>query len=115
MHLSLYPRLCDGDAYQRFITAHPVAAVYFSGPDCAVCRALAPKLTEALARHFPELMLAWVDCAASPALAAQNQVFSVPLLVVYFAGQEAVRQARGFSVTGLCRELERPYRLFFPS
>ncbi|MEN8179918.1 MAG: thioredoxin family protein [Pseudomonadota bacterium] len=94
-----------------FIRSHPICAVYFSGPDCAVCEALKPKLLELLQQRFLKLVLGEVDCAASPSLAAQQVVFSIPTLIVYFEGKEGIRKSRSFSLTELATELERPYSI----
>ncbi len=107
------PILRSVDELNGFLQQHPAAAVYFSGPDCGVCKVLKPKLLTLLQAQFPALALAEVDCAAAPELAAQQTVFSIPTLVVYFDGSELLRKARNFSPAQLADELERPYALFF--
>ncbi len=94
-----------------FISSHPVCAVYFSGPDCTVCKALKPKLFDLLAHRFPQLVIGEVDCAASPQLAAQQIVFTIPTLIVYLNGKEGIRKSRSFSLNELVTELERPYSI----
>ncbi len=87
--------------------------MYFSGPDCAVCQVLKPRVIALLQREFPRIAVALVDCAAAPELAAQQSVFAVPTLTVYFDGQELLRLARNFSPAQLAEALERPYALYF--
>ena len=99
-------------ALDEFVGTHPVAAVYFSSPDCQVCHVLKPKLRELLAARFPRLAWAEVDCAAHPEPAAQQQVFAVPTLVIYFDGHEAIRKSRNIAPAALVAEMERPYGLF---
>lgn len=99
--------------FNAFLQQHPAAAVYFSSPDCAVCQVLKPRVLELLRRDYPRLAVAVVDCAAAPELAAQQQVFAVPMLLVCFDGQELLRLARNFSPAQLAEALERPYALFF--
>jgi thioredoxin-like negative regulator of GroEL len=96
----------------RFIQAHPLCAIYFSGPDCAVCESLKPKLFALLGQRFPQLELAEVDCALSPQLAAQHTVFSLPTLIIYLDGREGIRKVRNFSLAELAAELQRPYSIF---
>ena len=98
--------------FTEWLILHPLCAVYFSGPDCSVCAALKPKLFELLQHRFPKLVLAEVDCAVSPDLAAQQMVFTIPTLIVYFDGREAIRKVRSFSLGQLSGELERPYGIF---
>lgn len=95
-----------------FIRSHPICAVYFSGPDCAVCRTLKPKLFDLLQQKFPALVIGEVDCSASQQLAAQQTVFTIPTLLVYFDGKEGIRKSRSFSLSELANELARPYGIF---
>lgn len=101
------------DPFQAFLQQQPAAAVYFSGPDCSVCQVLKPKVLALLEQHFPQLALAEVDCSRASELAAQQSVFTVPTLVIYFDGRELLRKVRNFSLRELADELERPYALFF--
>lgn len=106
-------RLAQEQDLHAFVQRQPLCAIYFSSPDCAVCQALRPKLLELLHRGFPRLALAEVDCRDTPALAAQEGVFSVPTLIVYVEGREGLRKARAFALGELARELRRPYQLLF--
>lgn len=99
--------------FAEFVRQNPVAAVYFSGPDCAVCQVLKPRIVALLQQEYPRVAVALVDSAAAPELAAQQSVFAVPTLMVYFDGQEMLRLARNFSPAQLAEALERPYALFF--
>ena len=38
-------------------------------------------------------------------------VFTIPTLIVYLYGREAMRKTRSFSLTELLRELERTYSI----
>jgi thiol-disulfide isomerase/thioredoxin len=105
--------LSDTVALVGFIHAHPMCAVYFSAPGCAVCKALKPKLIYMLAERFPEIALGEVDCALSPATAAEYSVFTIPTLTVFTLGKESLRKSRSFGLAGLASELERPYSLVF--
>jgi thioredoxin-like negative regulator of GroEL len=93
------------------VRSHPVCAVYFSGPNCAVCEALKPKLFNLLQSRFPALVLGEVDCAKSPRLAGQQSVFTIPTLIVYLDGREGLRRSRSFSLAELASQLERPYSI----
>lgn len=104
--------LNQASEHSAFIHRHPLCAVYFSGPNCAVCEALKPKLFELFETRFPELALAEVDCSASPQLAGQQSVFTIPTLIVYLEGREGLRESRSISLGELTEALERPYRIF---
>ena len=95
------------------ITREPAVLAYFSTPDCRVCQALRPRVTELLAREFPRLRGLYVDCAASPEAAAQYQVFAVPTLIGFFEGREWFRKGRSVGLDELRAALGRPYGLLF--
>lgn len=97
--------------FTGFIQRHPICAVYFSGPDCSVCKRLKPKLFEMLNERFPAVAIGEVDCAVSPQLAAQQVVFSIPAMTIYIEGRETIRKLRSFSPSELALELERPYTI----
>lgn len=99
--------------FSAFLQQNGAAAVYFSSPDCAVCAVLKPRVLACLAAEFPRIALGLVDCAAAAELAAQQSVWAVPTLTVYFDGQEALRLSRNFSPAQLVGQLERPYALYF--
>lgn len=104
-------KLTSEGEFSDFIRSHPICAVYFSGPDCAVCEALKPKLFEMLQHRFPKLVVGEVDCATTTQLAAQQIVFTIPTLIVYFDGKEGIRKSRSFSLSELAMELQRPYSM----
>jgi thioredoxin-like negative regulator of GroEL len=108
----MFRKLSTTDDFTEWLNRHPLCAVYFSAPDCSVCEALKPKLHGLLQQRFPQLALGEVDCAACRELAAQQMVFTIPTLIVYFDGREGIRKVRSFSLGELAAELERPYGIF---
>lgn len=104
-------KLVSEGEFSDFTRSHPICAVYFSGPDCAVCEALKPKLFEMLQHRFPKLALGEVDCATTPQLAAQQIVFTIPTPLAYFDGKEGIRKSRSISLPELAAELQRPYSI----
>lgn len=97
---------------EAFIGGHALAAVYFSTPQCSVCHVLKPRLLQLFERRFPAIAVAEVDCVGSPKVAAQQQVFAVPTLIVYIEGRENIRRSRNFSPAEVEQVLARPYALF---
>ena len=86
---------------------------YFTSTDCNVCKVLLPRVRELLASKFPRLKLHVVDIASNREIAGKYQIFTVPVVLVYFEGREFTRKVRNFSVQELEKEIERPYKLFF--
>ncbi|WP_303906967.1 thioredoxin family protein [Thiohalomonas denitrificans] len=105
--------LTSSQQFDAFIEANPAVLIYFSSPGCGVCNALKPRVRAMVEEEFPELMLAEVDCEASPELAAQHGVFAVPTVTVWFEQHEITRKSRAFSVGELQMEMERPYAMMF--
>jgi len=105
--------LTDAAAVDAFLRTGDMCAVYFTGADCGVCKALKPKLVEMLAERFPQLVFGEVDCAETPDLAAMHSVFTVPTLIVFTRGKESLRRSRSFGIGELAAQLERPYSLLF--
>ena len=105
------PAVEGPEALDQAIATSPAVLLYFSGPDCAVCDALRPRVAELMVRRFPHMRVISVDCATWPALAARHQVFAVPAVLGFFDGREWVRKGRGFALAELEAALARPYDL----
>jgi thioredoxin-like negative regulator of GroEL len=97
----------------HLVRTEPALAVYFGAHDCNVCQAMRPRVWSLLGEAFPRCTRAYVDATAQRETAAQLGVFSVPTLICFFDGQEALRLVRNFSLTELRTALARPYHLYF--
>ena len=51
--------------------------VLFGGAHCGVCQAIRPRIERMVAQSFPQVAMAYVDCAEAPAVCAQHGVFSL--------------------------------------
>ena len=98
--------------FNSFTTTN-TAAVYFSTPECNVCKVLKPKLIEMLEQEFPKISFAYANVAESKELAAQQNIFSVPTILFFFEGKEYIRKARFVNLEELSSELERIYSIYF--
>lgn len=87
--------------------------VLFGGAHCNVCQVIKPKITELLAHEFPRVEMVYVDCEAQQDLCAQEGVFSLPVVRVYFGGQRIGEWVRTFSLGQLREAMQRPYALYF--
>ncbi len=74
--------------FKIFLNTNPTAAVYFNIPDCNVCKALKLKYKELLNDEFPKISFAYVNVLDIKELAAQNSVFTDPIIVFFFDGKE---------------------------
>ena len=109
----MYKDLFQIDEFNDFIKSNSAALIYFSTPGCNVCKVLKPKTLEFINKNFPLIKPAYVDCEKAKELAAQNGVFTVPVIVIYLEGKEFIRKSRNVNIAELKDELKRPYSLFF--
>ncbi|MGD9327767.1 MAG: thioredoxin family protein [Cyclobacteriaceae bacterium] len=90
-------------------------AIYFTSPECNVCKVLKPKVRELIDQKFPKMDLHFIDISENPMTAAEFQVFTVPVILIYFEGQEYIRKVRNIGLFELEKEISRPYELLFES
>ena len=95
------------------ISKNNALLVYFYSDSCAPCVALRPKVTELLAREFPQMTLAMVDAAEYQKTAASFNAFSLPVLVIFFEGKEYRRFSKYVSMSELEVSIRRVYDLYF--
>lgn len=101
------------ETLSQMVAKAPAVLLYFSTPDCNVCRALQPKVGTLLDAEFPKMQAVYIDCAECPDIAASYGVFSVPTVLAYFEAREWVRKGRSLSLSELHEALARPYALLF--
>lgn len=86
--------------------------VYFGSVVCGVCNALKPKIEKMLSR-YPLINDVQVDVDKSPEIAASSSMFTIPGIILFIEGREAIREARFISVPDLDEKISRYYELFF--
>lgn len=87
--------------------------LYFSHKQCGVCHVLRPKVEELVKEVFSKLTFSYVDVEELPAIAASYSVFTVPVILVFFEGQEFYRFSGSVSIGELEQQISRPYELKF--
>lgn len=109
----MYKNLSQIDELNGFIKSNSAVLIYFSTPGCNVCKVLKPKILEFINENFSLIKPAYVDCEKAEELAAQNRVFTVPVIIIFFESKEFIRKARNLNLNELKSELSRPYSLLF--
>lgn len=99
----------SSDEFNSFVTSNKAAAIYFSTPDCNVCKVLKPKFIEFLQTEFPLIKFLYVDVSLSKELSAQQNIFTVPTILFFFEGKEFFRKSRIVNFEELRDELARIY------
>lgn len=93
--------------------SEPALLGYFSTESCNVCKVLKPKVAELIQSEFPKIKLVYVKSDILPEIAAQNQVFAAPTILVFFEGREYIRKSRNIGIGELHQEIQRPYSMIF--
>lgn len=87
--------------------------LYFTSPDCNVCKSLKPKVEELIRCKFPLIKMKDINVQEYPETAGMFGIFTVPVVLVYFEGKEFLRKVRNMGIHELEKELSRPYSIFF--
>jgi len=101
------------EKFNDTIHSSPGVLIYFSHDQCSVCKVLKPKVYELLQSKFPKLKMFYSNTVKNPDIAAQNSVFTVPTLLVFFDGKEFLRKSRNIGIEELQEAIKRPYKLMF--
>lgn len=104
------------ESFEEFLKlkeSEPALLAYFSTEACNVCKVLKPKVNELIRSEFPKIKLAYIKSDILPEVAAQNQVFAAPTILVFIEGREYIRKSRNIGISELQREIERPYSMMF--
>ncbi len=111
----MFETIISEEDYQIEVEQNEAVLFYFSHEQCNVCKVLKPKIAELIESDFPKIKLYYCDTVHSPELAAQNRIFTVPTIVVFFGGKEFLRKSRNMGIDELSDELKRPYEMVFNS
>lgn len=72
--------------------------VMFGSETCGVCKVIWPQLLAQLGSRWPELQFRYIDCQSDPQCCAQNSVFSLPVIRLYFDGRQYLERIQVFSL-----------------
>lgn len=84
-----------------------IQVLYFTGPNCSVCKALKPKIKQLISNEFPSIALSFINVEEKPETAAQHMVFTLPVIIISVDSKEYYRFARSFSVSDVADKLSR--------
>ncbi|MGD9555387.1 MAG: thioredoxin family protein [Mangrovibacterium sp.] len=107
----MFREFTDEGELRELIKKETAVLVLFSSRNCQVCHALKPRLREMIAQSFPLITMVPVETEQIPVLAAENRVFTVPVVLVFFGGREFIRKTGSFSLAELHSEIDRLYQL----
>lgn len=102
----------NAENLERVIIENEMVLVFFGNNSCGVCRDIKPKV-KALLQKYPRIQGVYIDADSSIELSAAYNIFSLPAILVFTEGKEAVREARHISLRELEQKLDRYYYLLF--
>ena len=109
----MFTEIHSFDEFLKLKEEEPAMLAYFSTEICNVCKVLKPKVAELLQAEFPKIKPVYIKSDLLPEVAAQNQVFAAPTILVFFEGREYIRKSRNIGICELQRDIQRPYSMIF--
>ncbi|WP_085993518.1 thioredoxin family protein [Oceanobacillus senegalensis] len=94
---------------EHFIHNHQLSLLYISKPNCSVCHSLLPQVQE-LMDKYPEIQLGHINTADVEEVAGRFDIFTVPVLLLFWEGKEYLREARIVHMDLLEDKLDRIYK-----
>ncbi|MFC4559506.1 thioredoxin family protein [Virgibacillus kekensis] len=103
-----FENLDSMDDVNQFIEGHPLTLLYISRPNCSVCHGLLPQVQDLLG-HYPNVQSGHINAAEVEEIAGRFDIFTVPVILVFFEGKEYIREARIVHMDLFEQKLQRLY------
>lgn len=106
--------LTTTEELNRFLENNTAVILLFGGAQCGVCQAIKPQLEQAVSARYPQMKQVYLDCQGSAeSVCAQQRLFSIPVVQLWFNGQKFDEWVRTFSIGQVINAIERPYSMVF--
>jgi len=105
-------KIYSNEEIKNMITENEMAILYFSNKVCGACEAIRSKV-ERILELYPRVKGIEIDGEKQIELAAMNNVFSFPLLILYVNGKETIRVGRNVDLLELENSINRYYEMLF--
>lgn len=99
------------DEFNKIVSDNRLILAYFSNDNCNVCKVLKPKIIDLLNENFANILFYYCNIDENLEISAQNSVFSIPTIIVFFDGKEIYRFGRFLDINELKVKLGRVYNL----
>ncbi|MEG0856462.1 MAG: thioredoxin family protein [Terrisporobacter sp.] len=100
------------DEIIEVIEKNEMAIVYFSGTSCGACGVIKTRVEEILI-GYPNIKSIEINGEINTELASEYSVFSLPILLLFVEGKEAIRIGRYFDALDLNKAIDRYYGMLF--
>ncbi|WP_297522558.1 thioredoxin family protein [uncultured Clostridium sp.] len=105
-------RIYIKEEVQSFIDENIISIVYFSGESCNVCPVIKGRVNSIL-ENYKGVSLIDIDASSNRELSASYDIFSIPVLLLFVDGKEALRFGRNIDFMEFEKSLDRYYNLIF--
>ncbi|ADL50797.1 thioredoxin family protein [Clostridium cellulovorans] len=105
-------KINSNEDIKKLISDNEIIIIYFSNKVCGACDVIRNKV-ESILEAYPKVKLIDIDGEEQIELAALNNVFSFPLLILYVDGKEVIRVGRNVNLLELENTIKRYYDLVF--
>lgn len=89
-----------------------IVIIYFSNKVCGACKVIRNKIQRILEK-YPGIKIVDIDGEKQLELAAANNVFSFPLIILYVDAKETIRVGRNVNLLELESTINRYYEMLF--
>lgn len=94
------------------IQDNKMSIIYFTGSACGACEAIKEKIENILS-EYPKIVCREVNGEKHIDLAAEYDIFSLPIMLLFIEGKEFLRLGRNVNLLELKMNIERYYNMIF--
>lgn len=105
-------KIYTNEEIKNIIIDNEMVILYFSNEVCGACEVIRNKVYEIL-ESYPKVKMVEINGKKQIDLAAINDVFSFPLLLLYVNGKETIRVGRNVDLLELEKSIKRYYDMLF--
>ncbi len=105
-------KINNNEEIKNIIRENEIVILYFSNKVCGACEVIRSKV-ERILESYEKIKSIEIDGEENIELAAMNDVFSFPLLILYVHGKETMRVGRNVDLIELENSIKRYYEMLF--
>lgn len=100
------------DEIEEFIKVNLIGVLYFSGATCGACDVIKEKVLH-ITKDYNGVKLLEVNAIENKKIAAEYNIFSLPILLLFVDGKETLRIGRNFDILEFKSYIDRYYNMIF--
>lgn len=105
-------KINSNEEIKNIISDNEMVILYFSNKVCGACEVIRDKV-QSILELYSKVKFIDIDGEEQIQLAALNNVFSFPLLILYADGKEVIRVGRNVNLLELEETIKRYYYMLF--